>query len=71
MDTDNTKPWWTSKTIWTAVAALVCAIAGALGTEVSDTDTAAAGSGLAMVASGIFSLMSIIGRIVAKQRIDR
>lgn len=69
MDSNGTKPWWTSKTIWTALAALICAIAGALGTEVSDTDAAAAGSGLAMVASGVFSLLSIIGRLTAKKRI--
>lgn len=63
------KPWWQSKTIWSAVGILIVTILGAFGVEASEADAAEIGAGLGSIVTGVLALVAIYGRIVARDRI--
>jgi hypothetical protein len=67
---NNTKPWWQSLTIWSGlgqILVLVCAVAS--GVSPDPADASAAGSAVAEIATGLFALLTIIGRFRANKKI--
>lgn len=69
MDNQHVKSWWASTTIWGAIGVIIVAVLSAFGADVADGDAAAIGSGLGSIATGVFALVAIWGRINASKRI--
>jgi hypothetical protein len=70
MEPASSKPWYHSKTIWSAVGILLLSILSALGIDTSEINADGLGELLASLASGILALCAIVARIRAKQRIE-
>lgn len=64
-ETDATKPFWASQTIWSAIAAVGSSLAGAV-LSWRTGDVSALGASLAAIAGG---LGAIIGRLRATTQI--
>lgn len=70
MSPTNTKPWWQSMTIWGGLGQLLVLVAGiAAGIAPDPADTAHASSAVVEIATGIFALLSILGRFRATKKI--
>ncbi|PAL20205.1 hypothetical protein [Sphingopyxis sp. GW247-27LB] len=67
--TNSPKPWWQSKTIWGAIGVFIITVAPELGIGVSSDDAAGIGGAVSNIATGVFALFVIFGRLRAKQRI--
>ncbi len=64
------KPWYTSRTIWGSIVALLAAAASAFGIEIDDaTQSAFIDIALQMVAGG-GSLIAVVGRVGATSMIE-
>lgn len=61
------KPWWKSKAVWGGAGAVAVGFGGAMGYAVSAGDAQEAFAHLDRIATGVFGLLAIWGRIVARQ----
>ena len=61
------KPWWKSKAVWGGAGAVAVGFGGAMGYAVSAGDAQEAFAHLDRIATGVFGLIAIWGRIVARQ----
>ena len=66
---NEVKPWYTSKTIWGGIVAMVASVAGILGYGVPVAEQAALVDSLALVGGAAGGLLAIFGRIVSKGKI--
>lgn len=74
----DSKPWWTSKTVWSGlitVAASAIGVFFSVKVGVRDVDqlsgyAAAIGSAATAIVTAISGIMSVYGRVVAKERIE-
>lgn len=63
---DQTKPWYTSSTIWGGILAAVSPLIGIIfHINISDANTAAISDALAALGSGIGGLLAVWGRMRA------
>lgn len=62
----QSKPFWTSKTLWVNVVALVASVTGAFGIDVGLTPEAQAS-----IVGGIMAVANIVLRLVTKQPVGR
>jgi len=65
----DSKDWWTSRTIWSAAAAVIASLALLAGIEMDLTDVAAMTDALLSLGSIIGGLMAIYFRGKADRRI--
>lgn len=63
----DAKPWWKSKAVWGGAGAVAVGFGGAMGYAVSAGDAQEAFAHLDRIATGVFGLLAIWGRIVARQ----
>ena len=70
MNEQDGKPWWASRTIWSAIGVLIVAVLQLLGVAVSDAEAAEIATALGDLAIAIFAVTTIWGRIRATQRIE-
>lgn len=66
---DDTKPWYTSKTIWSGVVVAGASLLGLFGYQVGLADQATATDDIVMVVTGLGGLAAIIGRIFVKTQV--
>lgn len=66
----NTKPWYTSKTIWGSLIAMIAGISSAFGLELDATTQADLLDGVLKVIAAGGSLLAIYGRLSATNAID-
>ena len=67
----GTKPWWASRTIWSAIGILAAAVISALGGQADDSDATLIGEGVGSIATGVLALIAIWGRVRASRRIGK
>ncbi len=66
----NTKPWYTSKTIWGSLIAMIAGISGAFGFELDASIQTGLVDGVLKVVAAAGSLLAIYGRLSATNAID-
>lgn len=67
---DDFKPWYTSKTIWGSIIALIAAVASAFGVEIDQhMQSTVVEAALQLVAIG-GSILAVFGRMTATTKID-
>lgn len=64
---DETKPWYTSRTVWGALIAITASLANAAGIEVSAGDEGELADLLVSAAGVIGGLIAVYGRISARR----
>ncbi len=64
---DETKPWYTSRTVWGALIAIAASLANAAGIEVSAGDEGELADLLVSAAGVIGGLIAVYGRISARR----
>jgi hypothetical protein len=64
------KPWYTSKTIWASLAALLTSGAGFLNIQLGADAEATLSDSLMQIATSVAALIAIYGRVTAKNRIE-
>lgn len=61
----DSKPWWSSKTIWGAFVAVVAGLASEVGIQMSPDEVAQLGDSLTNVVTVIGGIWAIYGRVRA------
>ncbi len=64
--TDETKPWYMSRTVWGALIAIAASLANAAGVEIKAADEGELADLLVSAAGTIGGLIAIYGRIFAR-----
>ncbi len=67
---NGNKPWYTSKTIWGSLIAMIAGIGGAFGLDLDPQTQAGLVDGILKIVSAAGSLLAIYGRFSATQPID-
>lgn len=67
---DDSKGWYSSRTIWGGIIAVGAAIAGAFGYTVSDVDQSQLMEIVSTVAAALGGVVAIWGRITASKSIS-
>nr|WP_298100717.1 hypothetical protein [uncultured Shinella sp.] len=65
--TDETKPWYMSRTVWGALIAITASLANAAGVEIKAGDEGELADLLVSAAGTIGGLIAIYGRISARR----
>jgi hypothetical protein len=65
----ETKPWYQSRTIWASLVTVSTGLAGVVGLPVDGLDNSALTDTLLQLVTSIAGLVSILGRLSAKDRI--
>lgn len=63
------KPWYTSRTIWASVVAVLASIAGLVGIDVAADEAAMMTDALMNAVAAVGAVIAVVGRIVARSRI--
>ncbi|WP_313522801.1 hypothetical protein [Shinella sp.] len=63
---DETKPWYTSRTVWGALIAIAASLANAAGIEITAGDEGELADLLVSAAGVIGGLIAVYGRISAR-----
>jgi len=66
----NSKPWYTSKTIWGSLIAMMAGIASAFGFDLDGQSQAGLVDGILMLISAAGSLLAVYGRFAATRPIE-
>lgn len=66
---DDGKPWWQSKTITAAIAAILVTVLSAFGIQMAESDAVAIISAIGSIITCALTLFAIWGRIRADQKI--
>ncbi len=66
----ETKPWYTSRTIWASLITVTTALAGMIGLPVDGLDNSILTDTLLQLVTAVAGLVSIFGRLSAKDRIS-
>ena len=66
----GSKPWYTSKTIWGSLVAMIAGIGSAFGFDLDAQSQAGLVDGILKIISAAGSLMAIYGRFSATRPID-
>ncbi len=66
----NSKPWYTSKTIWGSLIAMIAGIGSAFGFEIDPQSQAGLVDSILKLVSAAGSLLAVYGRFSATQPID-
>ncbi|WP_421594545.1 hypothetical protein [Shinella sp. M27] len=64
---DETKPWYTSRTVWGALIAIAASLANAAGIEITAGDEGELADLLVSAAGVIGGLIAVYGRISARR----
>jgi hypothetical protein len=65
----ETKPWYQSRTIWASLITVATAMAGVVGLPVDGLDNSTLTDTLLQLVTAVAGLVSIFGRLSAKDRI--
>ena len=65
----ETKPWYQSRTIWASLVTVGAALAGVVGLPVDGLDNSTLTDTLLQLVTAIAGLVSIFGRLSARNRI--
>jgi hypothetical protein len=65
----ETKPWYQSRTIWASLVTVGAGLAGVVGLQVDGLDNSTLTDTLLQLVTAISGLVSIFGRLSAKNRI--
>lgn len=65
--TDETKPWYMSRTVWGALIAIAASLAHAAGIEITAGDEGELADLLAAAAGTVGGLIALYGRIAARR----
>lgn len=66
---DESKPWYSSRTIWASVVTVAAAIAGFFGHAIGDAEAAELTDAILRALAAGGGLVAIVGRIAARNRI--
>lgn len=66
---EDSKPWYTSRTIWASIVTFAALLGGAFGLPVEDGEQQALVDALLQAAAALGALIAIIGRLAARSRI--
>lgn len=67
--TDQTKPWYLSRTIWAALVAIATGALGLAGQPIDDLDQNALVEALLQAVTAIAGVVALLGRLDARERI--
>lgn len=65
----ETKPWYLSRTIWSAAVAVLASLAGLAGVNVTGTDQTALINAVLQIAGAGGAVAAILGRMAATTRL--